>query len=129
MTPELDKVLVEKYPKIFKDRYGNMQQTAMCWGFETGDGWYQLIDRLCRSIQSHIDSNPHLNISQVVAVQVKEKFATLRFYIRGGNEYINGMIAFAEAMSAKICERCGNHGKTLDDGGWYKTRCEQHEKE
>lgn len=55
MSPELDERLVKKYPKIFKDRYADMRTTAMCWGFECGDGWYNIIDALCANIQSHID--------------------------------------------------------------------------
>jgi hypothetical protein len=34
-----------------------MQETAMCWGMEHGDGWYGIIDALCASIQGHIDNN------------------------------------------------------------------------
>ena len=55
MRDELDKILVEKYPKIFRDRYTPAWQSAMCWGFEHGDGWFQIIDSLCGQIQSHID--------------------------------------------------------------------------
>lgn len=50
--------LVDKYPKIFRDRHGDMRHTAMVWGFECGIGWYDIIDRTCRLIQSHID---HIN--------------------------------------------------------------------
>lgn len=55
MSPELDKELCEKYPKIFKNRHASMQTTAMCWGFECGDGWYNIINKLCSNIQGHID--------------------------------------------------------------------------
>ena len=27
----------------------------MCWGFEHGDGWYNIIDMMCANIQHHID--------------------------------------------------------------------------
>ena len=57
MTEELDKKLVEKYPKIFRDRHADMRTTAMCWGIETGSGWYFIIDNLCNTIQSYIDNN------------------------------------------------------------------------
>jgi hypothetical protein len=57
MSPELDNGLVIKYPKIFKNRYGDMMTTAMCWGFECGDGWYDLLNHACSLIQSHIDWN------------------------------------------------------------------------
>ena len=55
MKPELDKQLCERYPKIFADRYADMTTTAMCWGFDCGDGWFNLLDQLCRQIQHHID--------------------------------------------------------------------------
>lgn len=47
MRKELDEALCAKYPLIFKDRDAPMQQTAMCWGFDHGDGWYNIIDVLC----------------------------------------------------------------------------------
>jgi hypothetical protein len=56
MTPELDNKLYTKYPKIFRQRNLPVTQTAMCWGFEHGPGWYTLIDILCHNIQHHIDS-------------------------------------------------------------------------
>ena len=57
MKEELDKQLCEKFPKLFKDRYGNMQETAMCWGFEHGDGWFNIIWALCSNVQWHIDQS------------------------------------------------------------------------
>lgn len=57
MDAEKDKQLCEKYPKIFADRHKPMVQTAMCWGFECCDGWYDLIDTLCGVIQHHIDQS------------------------------------------------------------------------
>lgn len=143
MREELDKQLCEKYPKIFADRHKPMTETCMCWGFECGDGWYNIIDRLCENIQHHIDwtnsqrtrlleNNPHKvkipkEVPQVVAEQVKEKFGTLRFYTRGGNEYINGLITMAESMSGVTCETCGKPG-TTGGKGWISTMCEEHRK-
>lgn len=125
MSPELDKQLCEKYPKLFKQRNMPMAQTAMCWGFECGDGWYDLIDRLCGTIQNYIDHNGHLGVPQVEVVQVKEKFGTLRFYTHGGNEKIDGMIWFAQDMSGRICETCGKPG-SFRGNGWYYTACDEH---
>lgn len=177
MKQELDELLCKKYPKIFKDRYADMQTTAMCWGFEHGDGWFNIIDLLCGSIQSHIDwrrkertkalaFNRALKqalagnkdglikyfsyqgkisdytmksveeairnatyrdvpekIPQVVASQIKEKFGTLRFYYNGGDEYIHGLAAMAEAMSVRTCESCGVPAKT-GGTGWLRTMCQ-----
>jgi hypothetical protein len=55
MKKELDEALCAKYPKIFKYRHAPMTHTAMCWGFDCGDGWYNIIDVLCSNIQHHVD--------------------------------------------------------------------------
>jgi hypothetical protein len=49
---ELDEALCAKYPLIFKDRNADMRTTAMCWGLECGDGWYNIIDVLCGLLTS-----------------------------------------------------------------------------
>lgn len=64
-------------------------------------------------------------IPQVVATQVKEKFAGLRFYYSGGDDYIDGVVSMAESMSYRTCEECGAPG-TSTQGGWVRTLCEEH---
>ena len=179
MRELFDKTLCEKYPKIFAQRRGKVTETAMCWGFEHGDGWYNIIDSLCSNIQRHIDRSheerelairfntmksdaladnwlrfdewyktispehresyqkrvleaPFQEIKDVVpqveAVQVKEKFGTLRFYYQGGDDAIRAMVNMAESMSARTCEKCGAPGK-VRQGGWIHTYCDQHEDE
>lgn len=123
MKEELDKKLVEKYPKIFRDRYADMKTTCMCWGFECGEGWYQIIDELCEKIQNHIDTN---GAPQVVAVQVKEKFGGLRFYIDGGDKHVYELIHEAENKSYETCETCGSTENVKQTrGGWILTLCEK----
>ena len=101
MKQELDELLCQRYPKIFVNRHGDPKQTLMCWGFECGDGWYNII---------------------------KEKFGTLRFYTNGGNEQIYGMIRMAESMSAVTCEECGAPGKSRGRS-WIYTACDAHARE
>ena len=55
MKQELDKLLCEKYPKMMVNRHKNMQETCMCWGFECGDGWLNILNQLMGNIQHHID--------------------------------------------------------------------------
>ncbi len=55
MRQELDAALCAKYPKMMAQRNLHMTETCMCWGFECGDGWYNIIDSLMGSIQHHID--------------------------------------------------------------------------
>lgn len=54
MRKELDEALCAKYPEIFRDRHKPMTETAMCWGFACGDGWYSLINTLCGLIMADV---------------------------------------------------------------------------
>jgi len=47
--------LCEKYPKMMVNRNKDMKETCMCWGFECGDGWFNILDQLMGNIQHHID--------------------------------------------------------------------------
>jgi len=128
MNAKLEHQLKNKYPDLFVDIYGDPQQTCMAWGLECDDGWYTIIDVLCKQIQHHQQWNMAKDIQPVVLEQVKEKFGTLRFYYRGGDDTISGLVQMAEAMSAKTCELCGQPGR-VHGGYWLKTLCDQHAKE
>jgi len=127
MKQELDEYLCKVYPKIFANRHKDMTETAMCWGFDCGDGWFQILNQLCNNIQHHINwkNKDGEVVAQVVADQVKEKFGTLRFYYTGGDEYISGLVSMAESMSGVTCEDCGAPGET-GGGGWITTLCKTH---
>jgi hypothetical protein len=133
MRAELQQSLFEKYPEIFKDKDKPMTETCMCWGIETGDGWYSLLNQLCATLQFYTDRNKY---PQVVARQVKEKFGGLRFYYRfeeteksaehpdRSTKFLEGMIAFAEVISENTCDECGLPGK-INDGPWFSVRCDE----
>jgi hypothetical protein len=136
MKQEYDTYLCTTFPKMFVNRYKPMTETTMCWGFECGNGWYNIINQLCANIQHHIDWRNRKNelnpnqpiVPQVTVDQVKEKFGTLRFYYTGGDDYIDGLVSMAESMSGVTCEECGNPGSTLGRG-WLTTLCEKHAEE
>jgi hypothetical protein len=67
-------------------------------------------------------------IPQVIALQVKEKFSSLRFYYSGGDKKIRGMVTLAEHMSAHICEICGKMNEEIgrNTKGWSVTTCKGH---
>ena len=110
----------KKYPSLFKNE---------SFHFECGNGWCELLDVLCSIIERRQlrGSVPSDNIK---ITQVKEKFGGLRFYCEGADEYSYGMIDFAEKLSKRICEVCGNPGKLLKtDSNWLYTACEEHQRD
>lgn len=165
MQKEFDERLCRDYPEIFKDRQGDARKTLMCFGFECGDGWYPLLDFLCRSmmnssrnaqrkvdyIREQLTQDPtqwndwqkksysaealaeaEKELAQAlvdipVAVQVKEKFGGLRFYVSGGTEAHQDMINMVEALSYRVCEECGSMMDTTTyTMGWHSTLCPTH---
>lgn len=137
MTDENTKYLTEKYESLIHRHL--YKGNVMPFWFECGDGWLTLIDELCGDIARHVDNqkrsldfkkengeavdDSEYEQLQVKISQVKEKFGGLRFYTYGGDDYVRGMITFAESMSMRICEYCGNPGK-LGGMGWTKTLCD-----
>jgi len=123
MSPDKDELLCNKYPEIFKDRYADMTMTAMCWGFECGNGWFKIIDELCQEL---MDLSTQIDPPVIpVATQVKEKFGTLRFYVSGATDAQFDAIDKAESKSAVTCEVCGEPGK-MRGKSWLYTACDEH---
>ena len=87
-----------------------------------GDGWAGIMETLCERLQFHAEHN---GMPPVEITQAKEKFGELVVLFRGGDRYAGGLIDMAEALSAHVCELCGNPG-TLQDGPAFRTRCVEH---
>jgi hypothetical protein len=54
MTPELDDKLCRRFPVLYQDRRSPMSQTCMCWGFECGDGWFEILWQLSLAIEEEL---------------------------------------------------------------------------
>lgn len=114
MNRELKAKLKDDFPSIFRD----------CPLVECGDGWHDLIRKLCDDITL---ADPK---GECKALQIKEKFGTLRFYATGGDDSgkIFKMIGEAEVESGFICEDCGTREnvetKAKPGKTWIFTLCE-----
>jgi len=108
MTDKNTEKLINRFPNIFKENFY----------FECDDGWFDIIFNLCKDMQQEINNS---GCEQVVAAQVKEKFAGLRFYSSGGNEVTHAMIEKYSKLSSQTCEVTGGKGSTYEKNGWYKT--------
>ena len=87
-----------------------------------GPGWAGLMEALCERLQFHADHN---TMPPVQITQAKEKWGELAVNYAGGDAHAGGLIDMAEALSAHVCEVCGNPG-TLQEGPAFRTRCAAH---
>jgi len=108
MTEKNTKKLINRFPDIFR----NISY------IECDDGWFDIIYNLCKDLQHEINNS---GCEQVVALQVKEKFAGLRFYASGGNEVTSAIIDKYAKLSMDTCEITGGKGYLCEKYGWYKT--------
>lgn len=109
------KRLIEASPSLYGDRF--------C--FECGDGWFSILLEASIKIESILQGYPKQIRDDVVAMQVKEKYGTLRFYISYYTEELDEIIDSAEKASCSTCEVCGNLGK-LRGTRWLYAACDEH---
>jgi hypothetical protein len=143
MSSKLFEDLARSHPDL-------MQKSEIGQYLGVGDGWYNLIDILCGLISNRVenlrsmlnyalekDTGKAAELEEKLAVaieelpvivQVKEKFGGLRFYVQKATSEHYAYIEFAEAMSYRTCEDCGDRGSSRQ-GGWIKVRCDRHHRE
>ena len=88
--------LITKWKPLFTDENGNSTLTYL----EVPETWYPLIDTLCGQIHNHLSKSESYEL--FYAVQIKEKFGGLRFYINCYDAVVEGMVKMAEAYSYHI---------------------------
>ncbi len=132
-TEELDAMHVSLNPgenvarrRQLQDRYAflratSIQEGLMAFGFECGDGWLPILEKLFAGFQELADKDG--TASRFRVTQVKQKYGTLRVYHNGGEEY-EALVDKAEALSAVTCEVCGQQG-TMRDDFWVSVRCDR----
>lgn len=117
MKIELQKKLFEKYPELFKQKDLPPKKTCMCFGIECEDGWYSLIDFICKNINKN---------GETEVFQIKEKLGGLRFYINNGTDKDFDLIYTMESFSYYVCERCGStKDAEPSKENWVKTLCKE----
>jgi hypothetical protein len=109
MNEEREHLLQEAFASL----YGDLS------GFYCGDGWHGLLNDLGRAL----DGIP------VRAVQVKEKFGTLRVHVTEDESlseetrtFVDAAVREAERASSITCEECGSPGSMVR-GAWWQTLC------
>lgn len=133
MSPDKSKELIDIFPDLYK---GSDPRSAIAlFGFECGDGWFDLLKELLIEIKAICVDNPGITVR---VVQVKEKFGSLRFYydfiLEDGIGFegnanvdleVDAAIEKAEQRSKEECEKCGKPSTITSNGCWLSNRCNQ----
>ena len=118
MRKELEEKLIKKFPNALKGYSKSPKESLMCFGFEYGDGWYELTEKLL-TLLTKLDPNVEL-------VQAKEKFGEMTIYLlTTSSEALDLTEEYAE-KSRSVCEVCGKKGEIRNHFGWLKTLCDEH---
>ena len=103
--------LIKKYPNLYREPIF----------FECNIGWYDLIEELSSKLDALISK---LAMSSY-AIQVKEKYGTLRFYLSTETDEMSDLIEIYEKKSSQTCEQCSKEGYHQVVRGWYVTLCKK----
>jgi hypothetical protein len=132
MNKENTQRIIAACPSLFqtmKEEQENFKHGKMfnpiAFGFECGDGWADLLVELCERIQTRLNEMPREVANRIVAVQVKEKYGSLRFYISHLDNSIENLIEEAMRKSTETCEVCGKPGSIRGES-WYFAACDEH---
>lgn len=125
MRKELEVKLARRWPGWF-DLDASPMSSAMARGFECGDGWFDILWRLCVDLEPLVVELEKATGEPFEVVQVKEKFGGLRFYINHHTDAINQRIREAQGESFRTCEICGQPGVHRETARWIRTVCDAH---
>jgi hypothetical protein len=125
MRKELEEKLIKRFPAWLSVN-GDVRHTLMPFGFQHGDGWFNILWRLCLHLEPVVTELETETGERFEVVQVKEKLGTLRFYVSHHMDAIDRRIAEAQKESSRTCEICGQPGKRRETGGGVRAVCDEH---
>lgn len=110
---------MEEHPERFEPQY-----PYELFGIECGDGWKHLYEPIIDYISEY---NKDKGDDEKIEIhQIKEKFASLRFYTNFYTDELMKMIRKAEEESEHTCEVCGKYiEKPIVENHWWYAECEE----
>ena len=108
MNESLQQKLIDAYPDF------GIQDLE--FGIETHNGWYNLLNDLCRELKE--------NEFKGKVKQIKQKFGGLRFYTDEATDKDYKIIYRYEEKSFTVCEKCGKQAYERVMHGWITVLCE-----
>lgn len=124
MRDILQSKLYSMFPKLFAGRMLPISQSCMPFGIECGDGWFQVILKMCKELSDHIATLTTKEAEWLYFSSIKEKYGMLSVDMVAEDPEVSDIISNAEMKSQHTCEICGFATTAkLRPGGYIRTLC------
>lgn len=118
--------LFERFDHLYRGQHLPDTQNLMCYGFDCGNGWFDLVWQLSEQIEAYCQTHPE--VTDLIVMQVKQKFWELRFYTQPKVWDVEYLIEAARVRSLQTCKLTGAPGslcrfQTEGYWGYSQTLC------
>jgi hypothetical protein len=111
MNDVLTEQMYAAFPDLYRGRTRPPRDSAMCWGFQCGDGWYEILYDLSKELTDYALQRPPLRLE---VMQVKSKFGNLRFHLDYSDSVTEEIISRARDRADLISEVTGTKKHASD---------------
>jgi len=127
--------ILTAYHPLFPMDFTERLRFSMAYQYmpQCESGWYALIDECLGRIENFLFEHEFLE-KGVYVRQIKEKFGSLRIYVRPDDDWPDAVAEGVakirmeiEERSSRVCEVCGEPGEIVQITGYYQCLCPDHE--
>lgn len=112
LNQNLTEQLYLNFPHLYRSRHKTMYESGMCWGFQCGDGWFQILYDLSQKLSNYLIQHPAVDFE---VTQVKSKLGFLHVGLSFHNADLRKLIDLACQQAQITCELTGSQGKLYED--------------
>jgi len=95
--------LYEKFSHLYRERLAPLESSKMGWGFQCGDGWYNIIYEMSRKIDK---TSKEGEFAPAITEISKNEDGALYVEARNLTPLVANIITAAQEQSRLICELC-----------------------
>ena len=113
--------LFNQFPIIYRERFMPTNQSEMPWGFECGNGWYNIIHSLSSKLEEIASEYENKELAPAVS-EVRSGGDKLIFRVRNSNFETDTLVFESMQRCVFTCESCGYAPAFLQDNHVVKNR-------
>jgi hypothetical protein len=90
MNHEIEELFYSMFRDLFRGRFKPVEESLMCYGVDCDDKWFFLLWQHCIELEKTaiVEGRERGTEEWPEIIQIKEKFGTLRCYVRNESDYM-----------------------------------------